>query len=98
MTVLARNYAYVIFRRYQLRSIEQRLSGLTTFANVYKAFYNNEKVTFIGLDETFKADKNAKTSSTKLENRLPQIIMIFWIIVFIAGIWMLVVPASLIRF
>jgi hypothetical protein len=74
-TILARNYAYVLFRRYQLRSIESRLPSLTTFANVYKAFYKSEELSFVGLKEEFYVGGNAKTSSTKFENRLPQI---FW--------------------
>ena len=83
--VLVRNHAYVYFRRFQLRSIESRLPGMTTFGNVYQAFYKNEEVSFVGIDETFIPAQKAKTSSTLMENRLPQIISVFWVIVLLAG-------------
>ena len=83
--VLVRNFAFVLFRRFQLRSIEARLPGLTTFSNVYKAFYENKEVLFNGLEEKFIASKDAQASSTLLENRLPVIIAGLWTVVFILG-------------
>lgn len=89
--VLVRNFAYVLFRRFQLRSIEARLPGLTTFSNVYTAFYENKEVLFNGLEEKFTARKDAKTSSTLLENRLPMIIGGLWIAVLTLGVLALIV-------
>jgi hypothetical protein len=48
-----RNAAYIRFRRFQLRSIEATLGGLTTFNNTYQAFYKQEPIEFAHLSETF---------------------------------------------
>jgi hypothetical protein len=92
--VMVRNSAYVLFRRFQLRSIESHLPGMTTFENVYNVFYKNVEVAFDGIDETFSAPPRGKISSTLLENRLPTIISWFWVTVLLAGI--IVLFASLI--
>jgi len=37
--VQVRNAEYVRFRRFQLRFIESKLTGLSTFQNIFRAFY-----------------------------------------------------------
>lgn len=56
-TVQLRNPEYVRFRRFQLQSIEARLSGLTTFRNTYDAFYKGEEVNFLAIEDRFSISR-----------------------------------------
>ena len=85
--VQARNGEYIRFRRYQLRSIESRLAGFTTFGNQYRAMDRHETIGFTGIPDNFEISKSVAKSSTKLEGYLPGII---------AGIWLLILVSSLV--
>ena len=84
--VQLRNAEYVRFRRYQLRSIEARLPGLTTFRNTYDAFYQGAEVKFPETGESFRVSTTAQRRSTLSEGLLPVLIGVFWSIIGAAGL------------
>lgn len=84
--VQVRNAEYVRFRRFQLRSIEARLPGLSTFTNTYNALYKHEKISFAGIKDTFVVESRAKSRSTVTEGRLPLLIGWFWCVIFFGAI------------
>ena len=57
--VQARNGEYIRFRRFQLRSIESRLPGFSTFANQYLAMDQHKEIDFQGLTDKFEISKPA---------------------------------------
>lgn len=91
--VQVRNGEYIRFRRYQLRSIEARLTGFSTFANQSKAMDRQEEVDFQGINDKFRISKAATRSSTRLEGSLPSVIAGFWLLILLgsllilSGIW-----------
>jgi hypothetical protein len=91
--VQVRNSEYIRFRRYQLRSIEARLPGFSTFANQSEAMDRHEEIEFQGISATFKITKPAARSSTRLEGLLPSVIAGFWLLILlgslliIMGVW-----------
>ena len=91
-----RNAEYVRFRRFQLRDIEARLPGMTTFANKRDVFASDaHSASFAATGERFDLDRAAARSSTGLEQRLPVAMTIFWSGMLLAGVALLV--AALIR-
>jgi hypothetical protein len=80
-----RNAEYIRFRRLQLQSIEAKLPGLSTFQNVYRAFYQCQPVSLAALPEPFAVKACARTASTAVEGRLP---------VLIGGVWLLTAVIS----
>lgn len=84
--VLVRNAEYIRFRRFQLRSIEKRLKGLSTFTNTYDSFYKGFPLKFSEFDEEFVISKNAMKRSAITEGNLPVIISVFWSIIGFASI------------
>lgn len=83
--VQRRNAEYVRFRRYQLRSIEARLPGLTTFRNTYDAFYNGVEVRFPAIEDSFCVEMKAQRRSTLSERLLPLLIGVLWSLIGLAG-------------
>jgi hypothetical protein len=83
--VQTRNAEYIRFRRFQLRSIESRLSGLSTFQNVHRAFYECQPVTFESLAQQFAVKRSAHVASTISEGHLPKLI---------GGVWFLTALVS----
>ena len=81
-----RNTEYVRFRRFQLRSIESKLQGLSTFTRMHRAFDKLEHVSFGDIDQVFSISPHARRSSTALENGLPLIIQVFWFLILLGGI------------
>jgi hypothetical protein len=84
--VQARNSEYVRFRRFQLRSIESRLSGFSTFGNQYLAMDQHKETNFYGIADKFKISKAAAGSSTKLEGLLPSLIAGFWLLILLTSL------------
>jgi hypothetical protein len=76
--VQVRNAEYIRFRRFQLRSIESKLPGLSTFQNVYSAFYNYQPIAFESPIGKFTVSTAARKPSTLLEGLLPFLIGGFW--------------------
>jgi hypothetical protein len=85
-SVQLRNSEYIHFRRFQLRAIEKHLNNLSTFSNMYKAFDKHEQLSIATDDEIFMVSRHAKKSSTKMENKLPLFMEVFWFIVFLVGL------------
>jgi hypothetical protein len=83
--VLVRNAEYVRFRRFQLQHIESKLPGLTTFHNVYRAFYEAQPISFEPPIGEFVLRPAARRSSTLSEGALPFLIGAFWSLVAAAG-------------
>ena len=83
--VQARNAEYIRFRRYQLRSIEKMLKPMSTFTNQWNALNKFETVHFKNIKDEFTIKHEAKASSTVIEGRLPSVIAVFWLIVFVAS-------------
>jgi hypothetical protein len=79
--VQVRNSEYVRFRRYQLRSIESRIEGLTTFKHTFAAFYNAKEISFPEIKEKFRVDSRASKRSTLSEGMLPIVVAILWAII-----------------
>lgn len=88
--IMIRNAAYVNFRRYQLRGLELQLQNVTTFGNQWKALNEYERVSIAGLEETFQISKPAKVSALDIENKIPLLLSGLWLIIFIAGITLIV--------
>jgi hypothetical protein len=84
--VQERNGEYIRFRRYQLRSIEARLPGFSTFANQYQAMDRHGSVGFQGITETFTISKSVARSSTRLEGYLPGLIAGIWLLIFVSSL------------
>jgi|ERR1039457_1198418 hypothetical protein len=78
--VQVRNAEYIRFRRYQLRSIESKLSGLTTFQNIYRAFYEVQPIAFEPPIGEFTLKPTAQKPSTMSEGLLPFLIGGFWLV------------------
>jgi hypothetical protein len=84
-SILLKNSAYIEFRRFQLRSLEAKLQNITTFNNQWKSLNNYQELNFPELGESFMIGKSSRHSSTAVENNLPLILTIFWIVVFLAA-------------
>lgn len=93
--VQIRNAEYIRFRRFQLRSIESRLPGLSTFQNIYRAFYELEPISFESPKGEFAVKPAARKASTSSEGRLPFLIGGFWCLVAIAAFILLVATPKL---
>lgn len=93
--VQTRNGEYVRFRRFQLRAIESKLPGLSTFENVYAAFYEGQPVLFQPPIGKFEVKPAAQKSSTLSEGLLPFLIGGFWLCVAVVAAVLLVVAPSL---
>ncbi|MBK7707773.1 MAG: hypothetical protein IPJ30_18975 [Acidobacteria bacterium] len=83
--VQIRNSEYIRFRRLQLKSIEARLPGVTTFENTYEAFYRLNEVTFHSNDVPFCISESAKARSTMTEGRLPTVVSLLWLTIGTTG-------------
>lgn len=88
-SVSVRNSEYIRFRRFQLRSIESQLEGMSTFANTYRAFYESGSIEFDSDTPTFEVSQKARQRSTLSEERLPRVMMFFWISVGLTGLFLL---------
>jgi hypothetical protein len=84
--VQARNGEYIRFRRFQLRSIETRLSGFSTFSNQHLAMDLHQRIGFNGLKDTFEISKSAAGSSTRWEGLLPSLIAAFWLLILLISL------------
>ncbi|OGO35160.1 MAG: hypothetical protein A2W35_13505 [Chloroflexi bacterium RBG_16_57_11] len=84
--VQARNGEYIRFRRYQLRSIEARLPGFSTFGNQHLAMDLHKQIGFEGIAEKFEISKSGAGSSTRLEGFLPGVIAGFWLLILLGGL------------
>ena len=90
-TVSERNSEYIRFRRFQLRSIEAQLEGMTTFKNTYRAFYETKPVKFDQDLPAFEIAQKAKQRSTLSEAMLPRLMLVFWIAVGTMGLLLTVI-------
>jgi len=86
-SILQRNSHYVRFRRYQLRYLESKMPPMTTFTNTYDAFYEHKSLEYKEIGETFSIVKGGRKSSTVTEGHLPIIVVVFWALVFLIGIF-----------
>lgn len=77
-SVQVRNAEYVRFSRYQLRQIEAELNHMTTFTNIFQAFYKYRAIKYQKIDEQFEINSQAKKRSTLSEGNLPKVIGILW--------------------
>jgi hypothetical protein len=93
--VQIRNGEYVRFRRFQLRSIESKLPGLSTFENVYAAFYEGQPVVFQPPIGRFEIKPAAMKPSTLSEGLLPFLISGFWVCVALVSAFLLASAPSL---
>jgi hypothetical protein len=84
--VQLRSAEYIRFRRFQLVAIEKQLPGLSTFHNIYQAFYNHQTLHFGAPANDFTIAPNAATRSTATESSLPFLIGGFWVAISIAGV------------
>jgi hypothetical protein len=83
--IQSRNAEYIRFRRFQLRYIEVQLQNVTTISNQWKALNEYQTLSFEGLDDKFSIKRPAKLSATKIEGRLPLMLVGLWFVIFIAG-------------
>lgn len=84
--ILLKNGAYMQFRRFQLRAIEVKLQNVTTFHNSWKSLNKYKELKVPELEDTFRIDKSAKYSTITVENNLPLILTIFWMIIFVVAL------------
>lgn len=93
-SILGRNAEYIKFRRFQLRYLESKLPPMTTFTAMHEAFSQCKTIKHKNHDEEFYISKRCRKSSASAEGRLPIIIIIFWIIVLLAGLFVLIFPPA----
>lgn len=89
--VQVRNAEWVRFRRFQLRAIELKLPGLSTFQNVYAAFYERKSIDFQAPIGEFVLRPVARKPSTVSEGQLPWLIAGFWLLAAVLAALLLIV-------
>lgn len=95
----ARNNEYVRIHRYQLRQIEKKLPGLSTFENIWNSLYEFKAIDFGNSIGTFVAKSRLIISRSKMtESSLPTLVLLFWIILECAAIMLALFPALIKEF
>jgi hypothetical protein len=84
--IMIRNGAYMRFRRYQQRGIEAQLRNVTTIRNQWQALNQYKPLSLEGLEDTFEIKPSEKVSAITIENKLPLVLIWFWLIVFLGGV------------
>ena len=89
-SVLQRSAEWIRFRRLQLKSIESKLEGMSTFQNTYRAFYDGHETVYFGAEiPKFEISSAAKKRSTLTEGKLPSLMLRFWTIAGIGGVFLM---------
>lgn len=79
-----RNSEYIRLRRMQLRYLERELGVVTGFTRVHEALNAHETVDFGPGVGRFQVRRWGRSSSTRAENALPALVLVFWVVVCVA--------------
>lgn len=93
--VQVRNAEYIRFRRFQLRSIESKLPGLSTFQNTFTAFYQAQPLSFEPPIGEFALSPAARKRSTLSEGLLPALVGGFWLVAAVVAAILLIAAPNL---
>ncbi len=89
-SILHRSSEWIRFRRLQLASVESKLDGMSTFQNTLRAFYDKYETIDFGTNiSQFTISSTAKKQSTITEGYLPSLMVLFWLLSIIGGLFIM---------